>query len=152
MKKKAGKKGSASKKPAKKVPARKKPAKKAKASAGRGSQASRTTARSVSALWQAKWPEIVASAWADTPPGFRQRLLTDTRNVLREHGLPTVEGFNYRVAEGSERFEIVLPLPSAPTLQESSTTRGGPGSVQEGSRTAIYEVPRCGEHDGDFSI
>jgi hypothetical protein len=151
--KKPTKKVSASKKPAKKAPASKKPAKKAQSAVGRSRpQASRSPARDVNALWQTRWPEIVASAWADTPPGFRQRLLTDTRNVLKEYGLPTVEGLEYRVAEGSERFEMVLPLPSAPVMEESLTRGIHRGNAPPGPPPSAPVMPRCGDDGGDFSV
>jgi hypothetical protein len=46
------------------------------------------------------WSQIVARAWCDE--GLKQRLLSDPRNVLAEHGIDVPEGIEVKVAEGED--------------------------------------------------
>jgi hypothetical protein len=46
------------------------------------------------------WSQIVARAWCDE--GFMERLRSDPRNVLAEHGMEVPEGVEVQVVEGPE--------------------------------------------------
>jgi hypothetical protein len=46
------------------------------------------------------WGQIVARAWCDG--AFKQRLLSDPRTVLADHGLEVPVGTEVQVAEGDE--------------------------------------------------
>jgi hypothetical protein len=46
------------------------------------------------------WSQIVARAWCDE--GVMQRLLSDPRSMLAEHGMEVPEGKEVKVVEGTE--------------------------------------------------
>jgi hypothetical protein len=46
------------------------------------------------------WSQVVARAWCDQD--FKERLLSDPRNVLSEHGVDVPEGTEVQVVEGAE--------------------------------------------------
>ena len=52
--------------------------------------------------------KIIAKAWADE--SFKERLLSDSRRVLEEEGIPVPPGVEVKVVEQTDtQFYIVLP-------------------------------------------
>ncbi len=64
------------------------------------------------------WSQLVARAWADE--GLKQRLLSDPRAVLLEHGFDVPEGMEIRVLQDTPDVQhLVLPLsPEGELLDE----------------------------------
>jgi hypothetical protein len=58
-----------------------------------------------------KWARLVAKAWTDDK--LRQRLTTDPKAVLKEHGLDVPSGMDVRVVENSDKVTY-LTLPPKP--------------------------------------
>ena len=58
-----------------------------------------------------KYGQLVAKAWSD--PAFRQRLMTDTRAVLQEHGIEVPKGLQVQAVENTEHI-LHLLLPQQP--------------------------------------
>lgn len=61
---------------------------------------------------QKEWAKVIAQAWADE--GFKKRLLTDPRSVLKENGIDLPESIKLSISEGKED-EINLILPPKPS-------------------------------------
>ena len=67
---------------------------------------------------------VVAKAWEDD--GFKQRLMANPVEVLKEYGMNVLPGVEVKVVEGRGQPEIgpnrmVLPLPPRPSSNELST-------------------------------
>jgi hypothetical protein len=60
------------------------------------------------------WSRIVARAWADD--AFRDRLLSDPKSVLREHGIETAGDVRVSTAERDGDFDEDEPLHADETL------------------------------------
>lgn len=58
-----------------------------------------------------RWGLLIAKAWDDDR--LRNRLLSDPRAVLKEHGLEPPQGVEVRVVENTDSV-IYLTLPSKP--------------------------------------
>lgn len=65
---------------------------------------------------QAVWRNIVARAWSDAT--FKQRLLDNPNDVMREAGVPLLDGVNFVVVE-NEPSRVHLVLPVRPELRSS---------------------------------
>ena len=70
-----------------------------------------------------KYRQIVAKAWSDH--AFKQRLIANPAEVLRENGLDVPQGTEVRLVEGEAEAEIsaglmVLSLPPKPSSEELS--------------------------------
>jgi len=64
--------------------------------------------------FQKAYGKIVAKAWADE--GFKQRLLTETTDVLKEHGITLPQGVEAKIVEATETtIHLLLPLPPNPS-------------------------------------
>lgn len=74
------------------------------------------------------WSRIVAKAWIDA--AFKDRLLSDPRTVLFEHGVETegevrvVDAEDGRPALSSDGFYLVLPPPPAELSEEQLLPTG----------------------------
>lgn len=72
-----------------------------------------------------QWSQIIARAWADE--AFKDRLLSEPKTVLREHGLEMAPEMTVRVVEDSEQVRHFV-LPANPvgelTEEELSPTAG----------------------------
>jgi hypothetical protein len=65
--------------------------------------------------WQkqgAAYSQVVAKAWSD--PNLHQRLLSNSKEVLAEHGITFPQGVEPRVVAGSAKTHLELPLPAKP--------------------------------------
>jgi hypothetical protein len=74
------------------------------------------------------WSQIVARAWADE--GFKNRLLSNPRAVLTEHGITLVSDAKIRVVEGNavalqENDPGLLWLPPSPADELIEEELGG---------------------------
>jgi nitrile hydratase alpha subunit len=58
-----------------------------------------------------QWAELVAKAWADD--GLRERLVSDPKAVMEEHGLPVPPDIDVRIVQNTENV-IYLPLAKNP--------------------------------------
>ena len=63
--------------------------------------------------------KIVARAWADEE--FKQRLLSDPRSVLDEHGIDVPKGIEFKVVE-STSTSVYLVIPPRPGPLEVELT------------------------------
>lgn len=63
--------------------------------------------------------QVIAKAWSDD--AFKERLLSDPRKVLGEHGITLPEGIEVKAVENTDKvFHLVIPQaphPSGDTLQ-----------------------------------
>jgi len=60
-----------------------------------------------------KWARIVVQAWADE--GFKNRLLSDPKSVLKENGIELPGSIKVNISEDKED-EINLTLPPKPDI------------------------------------
>ena len=85
-----------------------------------------------------KYGQIVAKSWAD--PAFKQRLMTDTRTVLLEHGIEVPEGVKVQAVENTEQV-LHLPLPPQPendlTDEQLQQVAGGSTASSAGSAGSV---------------
>ncbi len=66
---------------------------------------------------QKQWGKIVARAWADAE--FKERLLADPQVVLREHGIETAPGIEFKIMEGEPGVQhLVLPPKPSEEMSE----------------------------------
>ncbi|HET9958464.1 MAG TPA: nitrile hydratase subunit alpha [Polyangiaceae bacterium] len=56
-----------------------------------------------------KWAQIVRRAWEE--PDFKQRLITNTNEVLKEYDIQVSEGVTYRIVEDELKGTRYLVLP-----------------------------------------
>ena len=59
--------------------------------------------------------KIIAKAWADE--SFKERLLSDSRRVLQEEGIPVPPGVEVKVLEQTD-MQLYVVLPKKPTDSE----------------------------------
>ena len=76
------------------------------------------------------WLKIITRAWSE--PAFKNRLLTDTDEVLKEYQLTIPAGVTYQVVEDAAVGKRYLVLPPAPTpgladISDRDATSGDPG-------------------------
>lgn len=65
------------------------------------------------AALQKAYAKVVAKAWSDE--GFKRRLLANPTTVLKEHGIETPAGVEFRVVEDTKQLaHFVLPPAPAP--------------------------------------
>ena len=64
-----------------------------------------------------QWGQVVARAWAD--PAFKQRLLANPADALREEGIEVPPGIELRIVEDTEQVRH-LALPPKPAEGELS--------------------------------
>jgi hypothetical protein len=80
------------------------------------------------------WSQVVARAWCDQE--FKERLLSDPRNALAEHGMDVPEGTEVQVVEGAEvKVEDAgqarrFTFPIAPPDELTEEDLGGGGMTQ----------------------
>jgi hypothetical protein len=76
-----------------------------------------------------QWSQIVARAWADEV--FKQRLMTDPRAVLREHGLELAPETEVRVVEDTETVHhfVLPPNPVGELTEEELSPTAGADSL-----------------------
>jgi hypothetical protein len=67
--------------------------------------------------WELKWELLVADAWAD--PKLKERLLTNTAEVLKERGVEPPSGKTIRVVEETADTSYFV-LPAKPAEAEIS--------------------------------
>jgi hypothetical protein len=81
---------------------------------------------------------IIAKAWADD--AFKERLLTDSRRVLEEEGIPVPPGVEVKVVEQTDtQFYVVLPKkPTDSELIEELGNREAAGYGGNGGAGGIY--------------
>ena len=72
-----------------------------------------------------KWSQLVAQAWADDK--FKQRLLAEPVEVLKEHGMEVPAGLEVRVVENTDKVANLLlpPKPAGDVTQVTSSQLGG---------------------------
>lgn len=57
---------------------------------------------------QKQWAKIVAKSWADED--YKQRLLADPANVMKDEGMEVPEGVEYKCVEATEsQAWLILP-------------------------------------------
>ena len=77
-----------------------------------------------------KMQQIIAKAWMDE--GFKQRLLSEPAEILREEGLETPPGVEIRMVENTDNvFHFVLPAkPAGDEISDDELERvAGGGAV-----------------------
>ncbi len=81
-----------------------------------------------------QWSLIVARAWADE--GFKSRLMSNPKAVLREHGLEMAPDVEAKVVEDTDevRHFILPPSPSGELTEEELSPVAGTDSFSGGCR------------------
>jgi len=73
-----------------------------------------------------RWTQIVSKTWADKD--FRKRLLADPAAVLKEHGVQTPPGLQFRVVENTDKVcHLVLPNQPSGELSDDELEQASGG-------------------------
>jgi hypothetical protein len=90
-----------------------------------------------------QWSMIVARAWADE--GFKERLLSEPKAVLREHGLEMAPEIDVKIVEDSERVRhFVLPANPVGELTEEELSPTAGADSFSGFSGGCGRCGRCG--------
>lgn len=90
-----------------------------------------------------QWSQIVARAWADD--AFKERLLSEPKAVLREHGLEVAPEISVKIVEDTQqvRHFILAANPVGELTEEELTPTAGADSFSGFSR-GCGRCGRCG--------
>jgi|GEM_PF-415632 len=72
--------------------------------------------------WQKAWGMLVARAWSDE--SFKQRLIDDPADVLREEGIEVPDDVELKVVEETDQTRYLV-LPSSPAADLEDEELGG---------------------------
>ncbi|MGH6711174.1 MAG: NHLP leader peptide family RiPP precursor [Bradyrhizobium sp.] len=86
--------------------------------------------------WDKRWSYLVAKSWGDA--AFKNRLLSDPREILREAGVEIPSSVRINITEDSESV-INLVLPPSPAGELSTQQlEGVAGGVNWNQATALH--------------